>query len=139
MSQAMTSVSTETLQAFAEAWNRHDVDALMSFMSDDCVFEASAGPEVCGQRHVGCEAVRAAYAEVWATFPDAHWGGARHFVEGTRGVSEWTFTGTRADGSRVEVDGCDLFTFRGGKIQVKDSFRKNRPPIPASAARAPTR
>ena len=135
MSQPMTSVSTETLQAFAEAWNRHDVDALMSFMTDDCVFEASAGPEACGQCHVGRAAVRTAYAEVWAAFPDAHWGGARHFVQGGRGVSEWTFTGTRADGSRVEVDGCDRFTFRDGKIQVKDSYRKNRPPIPAPAAR----
>ena len=139
MTQTLTPVTTETLQAFAEAWNRHDVDALMSFMTDDCVFEASAGPEVCGQRHVGRAAVRAAYAEVWATFPDAHWGGAHHFVQGDRGVSEWTFTGTRADGSRVEVDGCDLFTFRGDKIQVNDSYRKNRPPIPASAARAASR
>ena len=136
MTQTLTPVTTETLQAFAEAWNRHDVDALMSFMTDDCVFEASAGPEVCGQRHVGRAAVRAAYAEVWATFPDAHWGGAHHFVQGDRGVSEWTFTGTRADGSRVEVDGCDVFTFRGDKIHVKDSYRKNRPPIPASTARA---
>ena len=139
MAQTMTPVTTETLHAFAEAWNRHDVDALMSFMTDDCVFEASAGPEVCGQRHVGRAAVRAAYAEVWTTFSDAHWGGAHHVVQGDRGVSEWTFTGTRADGSRVEVDGCDLFTFRDGKIQVKDSYRKNRPPIAAAAARAPTR
>ena len=139
MSQAMTSVSTDTLQAFAEAWNRHDVDALMSFMTDDCVFDASAGPEVCGQRHVGRDAVRAAYAEVWSTFPDAHWGGARHVVQGDRGLSEWTFTGTRADGSRVEVDGCDVFTFRGDKIQVKDSFRKNRPSLPAAAAARPAR
>jgi ketosteroid isomerase-like protein len=44
-------------------------------------------------------------------------------------VSEWTFTGTRTDGSRVEVHGCDLFTFRDGKIAVKDSYRKNRPPL----------
>ena len=139
MAQTLTCVTTETLQAFAEAWNRHDVDALMSFMTDDCVFEASAGPEVCGQRHVGRAAVRAAYAEVWATFSDAHWGCAHHFVQGDRGVSEWTFTGTRADGSRVEVDGCDLFTFRGAKIHVKDSYRKNRPPIPAVAAQAPSR
>jgi hypothetical protein len=44
-------------------------------------------------------------------------------------VSEWTFTGTRMDGTRVEVNGCDLFTFRDGKIAVKNSFRKNRPAI----------
>ena len=62
-------------------------------------------------------------------FPDAQWGNPRHFIEGDRGVSEWTFTGTRvADGARVEVNGCDVFTFRDGKIAVKNSYRKNRPP-----------
>jgi steroid delta-isomerase-like uncharacterized protein len=128
MPDAIAEVTTEFLQAFADAWNRHDVDALMTFMTEDCVFEASAGPDVSGTRYVGRAAVRAAFAEVWATFPDAHWGGARHFVDGERGVSEWTFVGTRVDGTRIEVHGCDLFTFRDGKIALKDSYRKNRRP-----------
>jgi steroid delta-isomerase-like uncharacterized protein len=129
MPTATVEVTTDLLQHFADAWNRHDVDALMSFMTEDCVFEASAGSGVGGTRYAGRDAVRSGFAEVWATFPDAHWGSARHFVSGDRGVSEWTFTGTRADGTRVEVHGCDLFTFRGGKIAVKDSYRKNRPPL----------
>jgi steroid delta-isomerase-like uncharacterized protein len=129
MPDVIEQVTVEVLQDFADAWNRHDVDALMSFMTDDCVFEASAGPEVCGTHYVGREAVRAGFAEVWATFPDAHWGSAHHFVVGARGVSEWTFSGTRADGTRVEVHGCDLFTFRDGKIALKNSYRKNRPPV----------
>ena len=132
MSNAIAEVTTEVLQAFADAWNRHDVDALMSFMTDDCVFEASAGPAVCGTRYAGREAVRAGFAEVWTTFPDAHWGHARHLVCGERGLSEWTFTGTRADGTRVEVNGCDLFVFRDGKIALKNSYRKNRTPVAAS-------
>lgn len=131
MSQETTEVIPEFLQAFADAWNRHDADALMSFMTEECVFEASGGPEIFGTRYVGRNAVRDGYAEVWSTFLDAHWGNARHFVAGDRGVSEWTFTGTRMDGSRVEVNGCDLFTFRDGKIAVKNSYRKNRPPLPA--------
>jgi len=122
-------VTIEFLQAFADAWNRHDVDALMSFMADDCAFEASAGSAICGERSEGREAVRSAFAEVWATFPDAHWGHARHFVCGDRGVSEWTFTGTRRDGTRVEVHGCDLFVFRSGRIALKNSYRKNRLPV----------
>jgi steroid delta-isomerase-like uncharacterized protein len=117
------------LDRFADAWNRHDLDALMSMMTDDCVFEASAGPEVTGQRSEGRQAVRAAYAEVFETFHDAHWTNPRHFVVGNRGVSEWTFTGTHIDGTRVEVNGCDLFTFRDGKIAIKNSYRKNRPAI----------
>lgn len=126
MTNNIAGITTEVLQAFADAWNRHDADGLMAFMTHDCVFEASAGPDICGARHTGFAAVRAAFADVWAAFPDAHWGGARHFVCGDRGVSEWTFTGTRADGSRVEVHGCDLFVFRDGKIAVKNSYRKNR-------------
>ena len=122
-------VTTDLLHRFAEAWNRHDVDALMSFMTEDCVFETSAGPDVSGSRYAGRDAVRSGFAEVWATFPDAHWGSAQHFVFGDRGMSQWTFTGTRADGTRVEVHGCDLFTFRNGRIVVKDSYRKNRPPL----------
>lgn len=125
------SVTIADLQAFAEAWNRHDAEALMSFMSDDCVFDASAGPDACGTRHVGREAVPAAFVDVWNTYPDAQWRSPRHFVCGDRGVSEWTFTGTRADGARVEVNGCDVFTFRDGKIALKNSYRKNRPPVPA--------
>ena len=128
MPSEMAEVSVGTLQAFADAWNRHDVDALMSFMTEDCVFEASAGPDECGTRYAGRDAVRAGFAEVWVTFPDAHWDNARHFVIGDRGVSEWTFTGTRAGGTRVEVHGSDAFTFRDGKIALKDSYRKNRPP-----------
>jgi len=132
MSNVVAEVTTEVLQAFADAWNRHDADALMSFMTEDCVFESSAGPDICGTRYADREAVRAGFAEVWATFPDAHWGNARHFVRGDRGVSEWIFTGTRADGARVEVHGCDLFTFRDGKIALKDSYRKNRTPVGGS-------
>ncbi len=46
--------------------------------------------------------------KAWADFPDAQWTRARHFVAGGRGVSEWTFSGTKRDGTRVEVAGCVL-------------------------------
>ncbi len=129
MAHVIAEVTPALLQDFADAWNQHDVDALMTFMTEDCVFETSAGPDVCGTRYAGHEAVRAGFAEVWATFPDAQWVNARHFVLGDLGVSEWTFTGTRNDGTCVEVNGCDLFNFRDGKIALKNSYRKNRPPI----------
>jgi len=117
------------LERFADAWNRHDLDALMAMMTDDCVFQASAGPDVVGQRSQGQAAVRAAYAAVFDAFHDAQWANARHFIAADRGVSEWTFTGTRRDGICVEVTGCDLFTFGDRKIAIKDSYRKHRPAI----------
>jgi steroid delta-isomerase-like uncharacterized protein len=121
-----TMVTIKDLEAFGAGWNRHDVDALMTFMADDCVFETTAGKEVCGTRYAGREQVREAFARVFKIFPDAHFGDARHFVAGDRGVSEWIFTGTTADGKKVEVKGCDVFTFRSGKIAVKESYFKNR-------------
>jgi steroid delta-isomerase-like uncharacterized protein len=126
MANVIPEVTTEVLQAFADAFNRHDLDAVMAFMTEDCVFESSAGPDICGTRYAGRDAVRAGFAEVLTSFPDAQWGDAQHFIQGNRGVSEWTFTGTRGDGTRVEVHGCDLFTFRDGKIALKNSYRKNR-------------
>lgn len=128
-----TPVTVDMLQAFADAWNAHDVDALMRFMHDECVFETATGPQACGARHEGREAVRKAFAAAWQNFPDAQWRNARHFVAGERGVSEWTFTGTAADGTRVEANGVDIFTFRDGKILVKNAFRKDRPRLPAQA------
>jgi ketosteroid isomerase-like protein len=120
-------MTREQLDAFfTTGWNGHDVDTLMTFMAEDCVFEGASGVEVCGTRHVGRERVRDAFARVFTTFPDAHFGDTRHVVSGDRGLSEWIFTGTTADGRKVEVNGCDVFTFREGKIAVKSSFFKNR-------------
>jgi taurine dehydrogenase small subunit len=121
-----TAVTLALLDAFADAWNRHDTDAILSMMTDDCVFEASRGPDVKGTVYKGQDEVRRGVDEVFATFPDAQWNGPRHFVAGDRGVSEWVFTATSPDGSRVEVQGCDVFTFKHGKIAVKNSYRKQR-------------
>jgi steroid delta-isomerase-like uncharacterized protein len=129
MSKSDDEVTLEFLQAFADAWNRHDLDALMEFMADECVYETSSGDDVFGTRYAGREAVRKGFASVWEMFPDAQWLGAIHFISGNRGVSEWIFTGTGLDGKKVEVNGCDVFTFRDGKIAIKNSYRKNRPPL----------
>lgn len=114
------------LDEFAAAWNRHDINALMARMTPDCVFEAAAGREAAGTRHVGADAVRKAYLAIFDTYPDGRWNNPRHFVAGNRAVSEWTFTGTTKDGAKVEVNGCDIFTLRDGRIAVKNSYRKQR-------------
>lgn len=119
------------LQAFNKAWNDHDIEALMSFMADDCAFYAVAGPEVLGKSFIGREQVREGFQLAWKSFPDAAWLDGDHFVVGDRGVSESTFVGTKADGTRIEARMVDVFTFKDGKISVKNAFRKDRPALPA--------
>lgn len=131
MPKQTSAASIKLLEDFAAAFNRHDLDTLMAMMTEDCVFESPAGPDACGTRHRGQAAVRAAFAQIFAASPDARWRDAHHFVSGDHGLSQWTFTATRPDGRRVEVNGCDVFTFRDGRIAVKNSFRKDRPPVKA--------
>ncbi len=132
MNAVATPVTAATLEAFSDAWNRHDLPALMSFMHPDCVFETAAGPDAWGARHTGHEAVAKAFVAAWTNFPDAEWRNGKDLVLGDRGMSEWTFTGTALDGQRSESDGVDLFTFKDGKILVKNVFRKARPLLPAA-------
>ncbi|TWG88333.1 steroid delta-isomerase-like uncharacterized protein [Cupriavidus gilardii J11] len=127
-----STVTVATLQAFADAWNRHDIDALMSFMTEDCIFDTIAGDEAWGTRHVGHAAVREAFAAAWLNVPDAQWRNGRHLVAADRGLSEWTFTGTDREGRRIEANGVDVFTFRDGLIHIKCAYRKQRPPMPAA-------
>lgn len=129
MAASTTDVDTDMLVALVEAFNRNDIDAVISSMAEDCVFEGAAGNEACGVRYEGKKAVRDAFVEVWTGLPDVQWQHVRHFVTGNRGVSEWTSTATRERGKRIEVGGCDLFTFGEGKTARKQAFRKERPPI----------
>lgn len=116
----------EDLQHYSDAWNAHDIDKVMSYMSDDCIFETGGGAERWGTSVEGFEAVRARFFEVWTELSDVAFSNERHFVQGDRGCSERTLVATRADDSKLEVDGCDLFTFDRGKIRVKNSLLKNR-------------
>jgi ketosteroid isomerase-like protein len=127
LTMAQSSKITEAfLQSFADAFNAHNLDSIMNLMTDDCVFEASVGPNVDGEKFTGQKEVRTAFESIFTNFPDARWSNPRHFIIGDRGVSEWTFSGTKSDGTKVEVTGCDLLTFKDGKIAIKNSYRKNR-------------
>jgi ketosteroid isomerase-like protein len=117
-------VTVATLEEICAAFNRHDLDAIMSHFADDCVLETPRGPNPWGQRFEGRDAVREGLAARFAGIPDVHYGDDSHFVSGDRGLSEWTLTGTTTAGERIEVRGCDLWTFEGGKVLRKDSFWK---------------
>lgn len=125
----MTPIDKEHLAvagAFTSAFNRHDLDAVMACMTEDCTFMSPAGTDRDGTQHIGAPAVRRAIAAVFSAYPDAHWSPIRELAANNSVVTEWTFSGTAHDGSRTEVNGCDILTFMNGKIAVKNAFRKQR-------------
>ena len=91
-------MTIEILDDFANAWNEHDLEKLMSHMTQDCVFELSAGPEAWGARFEGYDNVSEGYKRVLDMFPDGQWAEPSHFIAGDRGVTQWTFRATGADG-----------------------------------------
>jgi ketosteroid isomerase-like protein len=116
----------EVVREIAAGFDTHDLDRIMRHFTDDAVFEAPRGPEAYGRRIVGIEAVRVAFADRSAGIPDVRYQEDDHFVAGDRGASEWTLRGTTTDGQRLEVRGCDLWTFREGMVLKKDSYWKLR-------------
>ena len=124
---AIDIIRRSLLEELFSAFNRHDGAAVMACMTDDIVFDAAAGPDICGRRLNGTGEVRAAFEGTWTSMPDVSWQCTRHEVFGDRGISEWIFRATAKDGMRIEAEGCDLFEFRGDKICVKSAFRKDRP------------
>ena len=119
-------VTVATLKQVLEAFNRHDLDAIMEFFSDDCSFDMPRGPDPWGQRLVGKAQVREALAGRFKGIPDVHYGEDLHWIsaDGNMGVSEWTRTGTTTSGVKLKVRGCDLWEFRNGKITRKNSYWK---------------
>ena len=121
---ATATPDAEVLQAFLDAFNAHDVDAIMSFFTDDCVFDMPRGPAPGGRRLVGKEQVREGIQSRFDGIPDIRYDDDLHWRCGSRGVSEWTIRGTDRTGEPIEVRGCDLLELIDGKISRKDSFWK---------------
>lgn len=123
--QPMT-ITIDTMQEVLNAFNRHDLDAIMEYFSDDCSFDFPKGPEPYGQRFIGKAQVREALASRFKGIPDVHYDEDRHWISanGMKGVSEWTLSGTTTSGVKLKVRGCDLWEFKDGKITRKDSYWK---------------
>jgi len=117
-------VTHAVLKGFLEAFNRHDLDAIMDYFADECVFYMPRGAAPRGDKYVGKAEVRAGLSKRFEGLPDVHYGEDQHWSCGDFGVSEWTLTGTTLAGKKIEVRGVDLLEFAAGKITRKDSFWK---------------
>jgi steroid delta-isomerase-like uncharacterized protein len=117
-------VTVDLLKGFLDAFNRHNLDSIMDYFAEDCVFYMPRGNQSRGNRFVGKEEVRAGLAQRFEGIPDVHYGEDKHWACGNFGVSEWTLTGTPISGKPISVRGVDLLEFVDGKITRKDSFWK---------------
>jgi ketosteroid isomerase-like protein len=121
----MTQITPAFLDAFGDAWNRHDTDAILAAMTDDCLFQNSGGRGPRGRCYVGKAEVRKGIEKIFSGLENVRWNNPKHFIAGDRGVTEWVMAANTPAG-QLEVEGCDVFTFRDGKVAVKNSYLKQR-------------
>lgn len=110
------------IDRFNETWNAGDLDGVLAMLTDDAVFE-NTSPAPDGTRYVGPEAIRTAWAPVFAT-PGMRFEGEEAVVCGNRVTTLWRYHWVNADGTPGSIRGIDLFTVRDGKVAAKLSYVK---------------
>jgi steroid delta-isomerase-like uncharacterized protein len=112
-----------TIAAFNDAFNRHDVDAVMALMTDDVTFE-NTSPFPDGERYEGQAAVRRFWEKLFTSTPDAHFEAEDIFAADDRCTVRWRYTFTSSDGAAGHVRGVDVFRVRDGKVSEKLCYVK---------------
>ena len=111
-----------TIERYNDAWNRHDVDTIVSLHAPDFVFHNwTAGERVEG------DAVRDHIADIFRNTPSLRFSSRRLYVREDLVVSEWTAQAER-DGRLMEWDGVDIFPFENGLIARKDVYSSSHAP-----------
>ena len=116
------SITLSAVDRFNDAFNRHDVDAVMSAMTADCVFE-NTHPPPDGARYVGQDAVRAYWVKFFEKNTDAKFEGEETIVMDDRCIVRWIYRKTK-DGKSWHLRGVDVFEVREGKVAAKLSYVK---------------
>ena len=115
--------TAETVDQFNTAFNRHDVDAIMALMTDECLREHRAAPD--GQRFEGQAAVRACWEDLFAATPDATFTAEEIFVAADRAVVRWVYRWAADAPDRPgHVRGVDVIRVREGQLAEKLSYVK---------------
>jgi ketosteroid isomerase-like protein len=122
-SDLMTEATLQTIDAFNDAFNRRDVDAVMALMTDDCVFE-NTWPAPDGERYEGQAAVRAFWQRLFTGARSTHFAVEDLFAAGDRATQCWRYTWVDEQGTPGHVRGVDVFRVRDGKVAEKLSYVK---------------
>ena len=120
----------KAIAAYGEAWNSHDVEAILALHTEDSVFENHTS----GGKGVGKDAIREILKGVFAAFPDIRFDARRTYVRDGLVTQEWTATGTLAmpftkgattvepTGRKVSWNGVDVIPFVGNLVARKDVY-----------------
>ena len=118
-----TGSALSVVEQFNEAFSRHDVDAIMALMTDDCVFE-NTFPAPDGERYVGQHDVHAFWERFFHNTPSAHFETEDQFATDDRCAVRWRYTWRNPDGQQGHIRGVDIFRIRDGKVAEKLSYVK---------------
>jgi ketosteroid isomerase-like protein len=120
-------MTPERLLAFFDAWNAHDVEAIVGCFTPDGAYHASIGPDDEGTTFTGFAELRRGVAAFLRTYGDVRYTDLVVGMCGSdRAFASWTFHGTSPAGQPVTYRGVDLFVFEGDRIALKDAYRKER-------------
>ena len=125
--EALTAATIAAVERFCAAFNKHDLDAAMAAMTDDCVLE-TLGPYPDGTRYEGQTAVRARWEEAFSAYPDLWYETEELFAVGDRCVLRSVAHRTDKDGEPEHHRGVDIFRVRDGKLAEKFFYTKRRDP-----------
>ena len=115
-------ITRTVIECFNEVFNRHDVDAIAEFLTDDTVFE-NTSPAPDGQRIAGKAAVVGFWRNWFARNPEAHFETEEMIVSGNRATVLWIYRKMRG-GQPWHIRGVDVFTVRDGKVRAKLAYVK---------------
>ena len=105
------------IDRYNQAWNAHDVPAIVALHAPGMVFENHTAAE-----RVEGDDVAAHLSQIFENWPDLRFRGRRSYVRDGLVVSEWTASATDSEGRRLEWDGVDIFPFENGLILRKDVY-----------------
>lgn len=119
-------ITIALLDAIQDGFNRHDVDAILSYFAEDCEWLMASGPTPPeGRRCRGKAEIGEVLSTRYAQIPDMRWEDIRHWiVDDSKAISEWIVRGTPKEGSAFAYLGCDLWEFRDGLVTKKDTYWK---------------
>ena len=120
---------SEAISRYNEAWNDHDLDAIMAMHAPDMVFEN----HTAGERAEG-EAAREHIGSIFETWPDINFETRRLYVRDGVVTQEWTATATHSNtmrrgdlvaeptGKKIEWRGIDVIPYEDGQVKRKDVY-----------------